>query len=135
MRFMVIVKSGGDCASAAAPGSQFIADMQKFNKELNDAGVLLALEGLHPAAQSMRIRAAAGKWTVSDGPFAETKEMIGGFWIWQVNSQEEALEWVKRCPISAHAESEIELRQVLDVDDFAARIAPEFVERTRYVAA
>ena len=69
------------------------------------------------------------------GPFAEAKEMIGGFWIWQVNSQEEALEWVKRCPISAHAESEIELRQVLDVDDFAARIAPEFVERTRYVAA
>ena len=135
MRFMVIVKSGGDCASTAAPDGQFIADMQKFNKELNDAGVLLALEGLHPATQGARARAAAGKWTVSDGPFAETKEMIGGFWIWQVASREEALEWVKRCPISAHAETEIELRQVLDPEQFAAQLAPEFAARRHRVAA
>ena len=135
MRFMVIVKSNGSCASSSVPDGQFIAEMQKFNKDLNAAGVLLALEGLYPGTQGTRVKSAGGKWKVSDGPFAETKEMIGGFWIWQVNSQQEAIEWVKRCPISAHAESEIELRQVLDVDDFAARIAPEFVERTRCVAA
>ena len=135
MRFMVIVKSNGSCASSAAPESEFIAAMQKFNKDLNAAGVLLSLEGLHPGTQGARVRPVAGKWKVSDGPFAETKEMIGGFWIWQVNSQDEAIEWVKRCPISAHAESEIELRQVLDVEEFAARLAPEFVERTRCVEA
>lgn len=135
MRFMVIVKSNGSCASSSAPDSQFIAEMQKFNKDLNAAGVLLALEGLHPGTQGARLRAAAGKWKVSDGPFAETKEMIGGFWIWQVNSLDDAIDWVKRCPISAHADSEIELRQVLDVDDFAARIAPEFVEQMRCVEA
>jgi len=135
MRFMVIVKSNGSCASSATPDSEFIAAMQKFNKDLNAAGVLLALEGLHPGTQGSRVRSVAGKWKVSDGPFAETKEMIGGFWIWQVNSKEEALQWVKRCPISTHAETEIELRQVLDIEEFAARLAPEFVEQTRCVAA
>lgn len=135
MRFMVIVKSSGDCASAATPDSQFVADMQKFNKDLYDAGVLLALEGLHPAAKGARVRAAAGKWTVSDGPFAETKEMIGGFWLWQVKSRDEALAWVKRCPISSHAETEIELRQVFEPEEFAAQLAPDFARSGRRAAA
>ena len=135
MRFMVIVKSSGSCASTAAPDGEFIAEMQKFNKDLHAAGVLLALEGLHPGAQGTRIRSVAGKWSVSDGPFAETKEIIGGYWIWQVNSQAEALAWAQRCPVSNHAETEIELRQVLDVEQFAARLAPDFVEQMRCVPA
>ena len=135
MRFMIIVKSSGNCASSTAPDAKFVAAMQKFNNDLAAAGVLLALEGLHPGANGARVKPAAGQWKVSDGPFAETKEMIGGFWIWQVNSTEEAIEWVKRCPISTHADGEIEVRQVLEVEEFAARLAPAFVEQMRGVAA
>ena len=135
MRFMVIVKSNGNCASAGAPDSQFIAAMQQFNRDLHAAGVLLALEGLHPGVQGSRLQSAAGKWAVSDGPFAETKEMIGGFWIWQVASQAEALAWAQRCPISSHADTELELRQILDVGEFAARIAPEFALQAHGIAA
>jgi hypothetical protein len=132
---MIIVKSSGSCASTASPDGKFIADMQKFNNDLAAAGVLLALEGLHPGSNGVRVNSSAGKWKVSDGPFAETKEMIGGFWIWQVNSKQEAIEWVTRCPMSAHAETEIEVRQVLDTEEFAARLAPEFVGQSRRVAA
>ena len=135
MRFMIIVKSSGSCASTAAPDGKFIAEMQKFNQDLTAAGVLLALEGLRPGAEGVRVNSAAGKWKVSDGPFVETKEMIGGFWIWEVNSKQEAIEWVKRCPISTHAETEIEVRQVFDVEEFAARLAPSFVDQMRGVAA
>ncbi len=134
MRFMIIVKSNGNCASAA-PDSKFITEMQKFNDDLAAAGVLLALEGLHPATNGARVRPAAGKWKISDGPYAETKEMIGGFWIWQVNSQEEAIEWVKRCPIPTHGDSEIEVRQVRDVEEFAAQLAPVFTRSTQRAAA
>jgi hypothetical protein len=129
MRFMVIVKSNSDCAAAAAPSSEFVTAMRKFNDELTAAGVLLALEGLHPGSQGVRARPAAGKWKISDGPFAETKEVIGGYWLWQVNSREEAIEWIKRCPLTAHSEGEIELRQVLDTDQFAAQLAPAFTRR------
>jgi hypothetical protein len=103
--------------------------MRKFNDDLAAAGVLLALEGLHPGSQGVRARPAAGKWKVSDGPFAETKEVIGGYWLWQVNSREEAIEWIKRCPLAAHSEGEIELRQVLDAEQFAAQLAPAFTQR------
>ncbi len=135
MRFMIIVKPNGKNGECAAADGTFAAEMSKFNDELAAAGVLLALEGLHPAAQGARVKLAAGKWTVSDGPFAETKEVIGGYWIWQVASKEEALEWVKRCPISAHSDGEIEVRQVLDVEQFAARLAPAFTQSTRRAAA
>jgi hypothetical protein len=135
MRFMVIVKSNSNCATAAAPDGKFIGEMRKFNDELTAAGVLLALEGLHPDSKGARARPAAGKWKVSDGPFAETKELIGGYWLWQVNSRDEALEWVKRCPIPAHGETEIELRQVLDTQEFAAQLAPAFTQRAQRTAA
>jgi hypothetical protein len=135
MRFMIIVKSSGNCQTAAEPDGKFVAEMRKFNDELAAAGVLLALEGLHPGAQGARIQPAAGKWKVSDGPYAETKEMIGGYWLWRVNSKEEAIEWVKRCPIPAHGETEIEVRQVLDAEQFAAQLAPAFSQRTQRAAA
>ena len=135
MRFMIIVKSSGKGECSAEPNGKFVAEMRKFNDDLAAAGVLLALEGLHPGAQGARVRPAAGKWKVSDGPFAETKEMIGGYWIWQVDSKEEAIEWVKRCPIPTQGETEIEVRQVLDVEEFGANIAPSFVERARRAAA
>jgi hypothetical protein len=131
---MVIVKSNGDCA-AAAPDGNFVAAMSKFNDDLTAAGVLLALEGLQPIAKGARARPAAGKWKVSDGPFAETKEVIGGYWLWQVNSRAEALEWVKRCPIPTHGETEIELREVLDTQEFAAQLAPAFTRSTESAAA
>ena len=135
MRFMVIVKSNGNCATAAAPDSNFVTAMRKFNDDLAAAGVLLALEGLHPVSKGARATPVAGKWKISDGPFAETKELIGGYWLWQVNSREEALEWIKRCPLPAHAESEIELRQVLDTQEFAAQLAPAFTQRAQRTAA
>lgn len=135
MRFMIIVKSSGNCASTSAPDGTFVAEMRKFNDDLAAAGVLLALEGLCPGTKGARVRPAAGKWKISDGPYAETKEMIGGYWIWQVESQEEAVAWVKRCPIPPHADTEIEVREVLDVEQFAAQLAPAFTRSTQRAAA
>ena len=128
MRFMVIVKSNSDC-TAAAPNGDFLAAMRKFNNELTAAGVVLAIEGLRPLAEGVRARTVAGKWKMSDGPFAETKEVIGGYWLWQVRSRDEAIAWLNRCPFPAHGDTEIELREVLDTEQFAARLAPEFVRR------
>lgn len=135
MRFMIIVKPNGKSGACAASDGTFAAEMRKFNDELAAAGVLLALEGLHPVAQGARLKPVAGKWMVSDGPFAETKEVIGGYWIWQVGSIEEAVEWVKRCPISVQSEGEIEVRQVLDTEVFAAQLAPAFTRSTQRAAA
>lgn len=133
MRFMVIVKSvstaGGDCA-AGKHESDFVAAMQKYNNELANAGVLLALEGLRPIAEGVHMRAAAGKWKSTDGPFAETKEVVGGYWLWQVNSRDEAIAWLERCPIPADGNTAIELREVLDVEQFAGKLAPAFARRT-----
>jgi hypothetical protein len=138
MRFMVIVKSvgtsGGDCA-AGAHESDFEAAMQKYNNELTNAGVLLALEGLRPITEGVRRRAITGKWKSVDGPFAETKEVVGGYWLWQVKSREEAIAWLERCPIPANGNTEIELREVVDAEQFAGKLAPAFVERTRRAAA
>ena len=132
MRFMVIVKSvgtsGGNCA-ARAHESDFVAAMQKYNNELTNAGVLLALEGLHPVAEGVRMQAAAGKWKSIDGPFAETKEVVGGYWLWQVKSREEAIAWLERCPLPANGNTEIELREVLDTEQFAGKLAPAFARR------
>ncbi len=133
MRFMVIVKSvgaaAGNCA-AGEHGADFVAAMQKYNDELTKAGVLLALEGLHPVAEGVRRQAAAGKWKSIDGPFAETKEVVGGYWLWQVRSREEAIAWLERCPIRADGNTEMELREVLDIEQFAGKLAPAFASRT-----
>ena len=119
MRVMVIVKASKDCTAGAAPNRQFFAEMQKYNDALANAGILLAVDRLHPITQGARVRLTGTKRTVLDGPFAETKELVGGFWMWQVKSQEEAIEWVKRCPNPPDADIEIEIREVLESDDFA----------------
>jgi len=120
MRFMVLVKATKQSEAGVMPSEELLAAMGKYNEELVKAGVMLAGEGLHPSSKGARVRFSGTKRTVVDGPFAETKELLAGFWLWQVKSKEEAIEWIKRCP-NPHAEdSEIELRQVFDSADFAA---------------
>ena len=119
MRFMVLVKADKNSEAGVLPDQKLLAEMGKFNEELVKAGVMLAGEGLQPSAKGARVKFAGGKRTVIDGPFTETKELIAGFWLIQVKSKEEAIEWVKRCPDPLEGESEIEIRQVFDTDDFA----------------
>ncbi len=125
MRFMIIVKATRDSEAGVMPSEQLLAEMGKFNEELVKAGVMLAGEGLHPSSKGARVRFAGDSRTVIDGPFAETKELIAGFWLWQVKSKEEAIEWVKRCPNPMLGESEIEIRQVFEAEDFGAEFTPE----------
>jgi hypothetical protein len=126
MRFMVMVKANKDSEAGVLPDQKLIADMGKFNEELMKAGVLLAGEGLQPSSKGARIRFSGAKRTVIDGPFTETKELVAGFWLWQVKSKDEAIEWVKRCPNPfPGAESEIEIRQVFEAEDFGAEFTPE----------
>src|SRR5213593_2104327 len=121
MRVMVIVKASKNSEAGVMPSEKELADMGKFNEELVKAGVMLAGEGLHPSSKGARVKFSRGKRTVVDGPFAETKELIAGYWIWQVKSKEEAIEWVKRCPDPMPGEdSEIEIRQVFEAEDFGA---------------
>jgi len=126
MRFMVIVKATIDSEAGVMPSEQLLADMGKFNEELVKAGVMLAGEGLQPSSKGARVRFSGSKRTVIDGPFAETKELVAGFWLWQVKSKEEAIEWAKRCP-SPHPgqECELEIRQVFEAEDFGAELTPE----------
>lgn len=119
MRFMVIVRATADSETGQLPSAQLLEEMGKFNEELVKAGVLLAGEGLHPSSKGARIRYEGSKRTVYDGPFAETKELIAGFWLIQVKSKEEAIEWMKRCPNPFECDSEIEIRQVYEMEDFA----------------
>jgi hypothetical protein len=114
MRFMIIVKATRDSESGVMPDEKLLKDMMKFNEELVNAGVMLAGEGLHPSSKGARVRFSGKNRTVIDGPFAETKELIAGYWMWQVNSREEAIEWVKRCPNPFAIDSEIEIRQVFE---------------------
>ena len=116
MRFMVIVKANKDSEAGVLPDEKILADMQKFNEELAKAGVMLAAEGLHPTSKGARVRFSGGKRTVIDGPFAETKELVAGFWLWQVKSKAEAIEWLKRAPFE---DTEVEIRQVFETEDFA----------------
>jgi len=116
MRFMVIVKSNKDSETGVLPDAKILAEMGKFNEELVKAGVMLAGEGLQPSAKGARVRFSKGKKTVIDGPFAETKELVAGFWLWQVKSREEAIEWLKRAPFE---DTEVEIRQVFETADFA----------------
>src|SRR3989442_8925398 len=126
MRFMVIVKANKDSEAGALPDKKILTEMGKFNEELAKAGVMLAGEGLHPSSKGVRVRFDGAKRTVIDGPFAETKELVAGFWLWQCKSREDAIEWVKRCPNPFPGrESEIEIRQVFEADDFGAEFTPE----------
>jgi hypothetical protein len=125
MRVMVIVKANRDSEAGIMPTRKLLTDMGKFNEELVKAGILLAGDGLHPTSKGKRVRFSGAKRTVIDGPFTETKELIAGYWLWQVRSVAEAVEWVKRCP-NPHAEdSEIEIRPVFELDDFGSELPPE----------
>jgi hypothetical protein len=128
MRFMILVKADGNTEAGVLPDEQLLTEMGKFNEELVKAGVMLAGEGLHPTSKGARVRFSGTRRTVVDGPFAEAKELIAGFWIWQVKSREEAIEWVKRCPNPTGAESEIEIRQIYEAEDFGAALTPELKE-------
>jgi hypothetical protein len=125
MKFMVIVKASPESEAGKMPSEELLTEMGKFNEELVKAGVMLAGEGLHPSSKGARIRYSGTKRTVIDGPFAETKELVAGFWLIQVKSKEEAIEWMKRCPNPMEGESEIEIRQVFEVEDFGAEFTPE----------
>jgi hypothetical protein len=125
---MVLVKADDNSEAGVMPSEELLTQMGKYNEELVNAGVMLAGEGLHPSAKGARVRFSGDKRTVVDGPFAEAKELIAGFWLWQVKSMEEAIEWVKRCPNPMLGESEIEIRPVFEADDFGAEYTPELRE-------
>ena len=125
MRFMVLVKANKDTEAGVMPSTELLEAMGKFNEELVKAGIMLAGEGLQPTSKGARVRFDGKDRTVIDGPFAESKELIAGFWIWQVKSLQEAIDWVKRCPNPTGERSEIEIRQIFEADDFGAEFTPE----------
>ena len=129
MRFMVIVKATENEALDIDP--QLMADMNKFNDELLEAGVLLGYDGLYPSSKGARVHFSGKNRTVIDGPFAESKELIAGFWFWQVKSLEEAIEWVKRCPNSPEGESDIEIRQIFEPEDFASAFSDKEIQQEK----
>lgn len=135
MRFMVIVKASKDSEAGVMPNQKLLAEMGKFNEELVKAGVLLAGEGLQASSKGKRVRFSGAKRTVIDGPFTESKELIAGFWLWQVRSMEEAMEWVKRCPNPQEGECEIEIRQVFEAEDFGPALTPELKEQEKRLRA
>jgi hypothetical protein len=126
MRFMVIVKADKNSEAGVLPSHELLAEMGKFNEELVKAGVMLAGEGLQASSKGARVTFSGNKRTVTDGPFAETKELVAGFWLWQVRSKEEAIEWLKRAPFR---EGEVEIRQVFEAEDFGAEFTPELREQ------
>ena len=125
MRVMVIVKATKDSESGVMPSEQMFSEMLAYNEQLVKAGIMLAGDGLQPSTKGKRVRFDGTKRTVIDGPFAETKELIAGYWLWQVRSMDEAIEWVKRCPNPMPGESEIEVRQIFEAEDFGAELTPE----------
>ena len=133
MRFMIIVKATKDSEAGVMPGEQLLTEMGKFNEELAKAGILLAGDGLQPSSKGARVRFSGKKRTVIDGPFAETKELVAGYWIWQVKSKQEAIEWVKRCPNPMPGDSDIEIRQLFEAEDFGAEFTPELREQAERV--
>ncbi len=132
MRFMVLVKANKDSEAGVLPDEKILTEMGKFNEELVKAGVMLAGEGLQPSSKGVRVRFSGGKRTVIDGPFTETKELIAGFWLWQVKSKEEAIEWLKRAPFD---QTEVEIRQVFEAEDFGAEFTPELREQEERLRA
>lgn len=135
MRFMVMVKASKDSEAGVMPSAQLLAEMASFNEELVKAGVLLAAEGLHPSSKGVRVRFSGTKREVVDGPFVETKELVAGFWLLEVKSKAEVIEWVKRCPNPMLGESEIEIRQVFEASDFGEALTPEAREAEQRLRA
>ena len=135
MRVMVLVKATKTSEAGEMPSEQLLTDMGEFNEELAGAGILQAGEGLHPSSRGVRVRFSGENRTVVDGPFAETKELVAGYWLWQVDSLEEAIEWVKRCPNPMPEESELEIRPVFEPDDFGEAITPELREQEQRLRA
>jgi hypothetical protein len=133
MRFMVIVKANKESEAGVLPDKKILTEMGKFNEELSKAGVMLAGEGLQPSSKGVRVRFDGSKRTVTDGPFAETKELIAGFWLWQVKSKEEAIEWLKRAPFDGG--TELEIRQVFELEDFGEAFTPELREQEERIRA
>jgi len=129
MRVMVLVKADADSEAGVLPDEQMLTEMSNYNEELVKAGVMLGGEGLHPSSKAARVLFSGDKRTVVDGPFTEAKELIAGFWLWQVRSMEEAIEWVKRCPNPTGVESEIEIRRVFDIEDFGDAMTPALKEQ------
>lgn len=135
MRFMVIVKATADSEAGLMPSEALLAAMGRYNEELAEAGVMLAGEGLHPSAKGVRVKFSGDQRSVTDGPFIETKELIAGFWIFQVASLQACVEWVKRCPNPMPGESEIEIRQIFEAEDFGAEFTPELREQEARIRA
>jgi len=135
MRFMILLKANKNTEAGVLPDQKLLTDMGKFNEELAKAGVLLAGEGLQPSSKGARVKFSGANRTVIDGPFAETKELIAGFWLWQVKSKEEAIEWLKRCPNPTGDEAEIEIRQVFEAEDFGPALTPELREKEERLRA
>jgi len=132
MRFMVIVKADKNSEAGVMPGRELLTAMGKFNEELANAGVMLAGEGLHPTSKGARVKFSGGKTTVIDGPFAETKELVAGFWLWKCKSLDEAIEWLKRAPFEG---TEVEIRQVFEMEEFGAEFTPELREQEARIRA
>jgi hypothetical protein len=135
MRFMVMVKATKESEAGVLPDTKLLTEMGKFNEELVKAGVMLAGEGLQASSKGARVRFSGAKRTVIDGPFTETKELVAGFWLWQVKSLAEAIEWVKRCPNPMTGESEIEIRQVFEAEDFGPALTPDLKEQEQRLRA
>jgi hypothetical protein len=135
MRFMILIKATKDSEAGLLPSEKLLTDMGKFNEELVKAGVLLAAEGLQASSKGARVKFSGAKRTVIDGPFAETKELIAGFWLWQVKSKEEAIEWVKRIPNPTGDEGEVEIRQVFEADDFGDEFTPQLRQQEERLRA
>jgi hypothetical protein len=132
MRFMVIVKANKDSEAGVMPTQELLTEMGNFNEELVKAGVMQAGEGLHPSSKGARVKFSGGKTTVTDGPFAETKELVAGYWMWQVKSKQEAIEWLKRAPFE---DTEVEIRQVFEAEDFGDEFTPELREQEERLRA
>jgi hypothetical protein len=135
MRVMVLIKANQDSEAGVMPSEQLLTEMGQYNEELVKAGIMLAGEGLHPSSKGVRVHFNGDKRSVIDGPFTETKELLAGFWMWQVKSMEEAVEWIKRCPNPTGEEAEIEIRPVFEMEDFGAELTPELREQEERLRA
>ena len=135
MRVMVLIKADRDSEAGVMPSTELLTAMGKYNEELVKAGIMLAGEGLHPSSKAARVRFSGKERTVIDGPFTETKELIAGFWLWQVKSMDEAIEWVKRCPNPMNSDTEVEIRPVFEAEDFGAEFTPELREQEERLRA
>ncbi len=135
MRFMILVKATKDSEAGVMPSKELLTEMGRYNEELVKAGIMLAAEGLHPSSKGVRVRFSGTERTVIEGPFANTDELVAGFWLWQVKSRKEAIEWVKRCPNPMPGDSEIEIRQVFEAEDFGAEFTPELRDQEERLRA